>query len=99
MVRLYDYYGLEVYFKNNILLPITVYARRGANESAVSIHFKNGLVDTIHFLELENELDDNDRETFRLIIEQNMSEIIKLWLDNFLYHKEIPFEIIKNKIN
>lgn len=98
MVRLYDYYGLEVYFKNKADLPITVYARRGDTESAMTITFKNGLVDDIHFLEVEKELDDQDRELFRLLMERNISEIIKLWLDVFLYKKTVEMEVIKSNL-
>ncbi len=98
MVRLYDYYGLEVYFKNKAELPITVFARRGEHESAMTITFKNGLVDDIHFLDVVNELDDNDREMFRLIMEKNISEIIKMWLDVFLYMRPIEMEFIKSKL-
>lgn len=98
MVRVYDYYGLEVYFKNKAELPITIYARRGDAESGMSITFRNGLVDDIHFIEVEKELDNEDRELFRLLLEKNISEIIKAWLDVFLYKKTIEVEVIKSNI-
>jgi hypothetical protein len=98
MVRLYDYYGLEVYFKNKAELPITVFAKRGDSESAMSITFKNGLVDDIHFLQVEKELDDEDRELFRLLMERNISEIIKMWLDVFLYKRPVEMEVIKSNL-
>lgn len=98
MVRLYDYYGLEIYFSDKAELPITVYARRGENESAMTITFRNGLVDDIHFIEVGKELDEEDRENFRLIMELNISEIIKSWLDTFLYHRPVEQEVIKFNI-
>lgn len=99
MHLIFDYYGLEVYFKSTPELPIKIYARRDQSESAMSITFKNGLVDDIHFLNVEKELDHEDREIFRLILEKNISEIIKAWLDIFLYNKPVEPEIIKSKIN
>lgn len=98
MVRIYDYYGLEVYFINKAELPIIVYARRNDAESAMSITFKNGLVDDIHFIQVEKELDPEDRELFHLLVEKNISEIIKAWLDVFLYKKPVELEIIKSNI-
>lgn len=98
MVRIYDYYGLEVYFINKAELPIIVYARRNDAESAMSITFKNGLVDDIHFIPVEKELDPEDRELFHLLVEKNISEIIKAWLDVFLYKKSVEMEIIKSNI-
>lgn len=99
MVRLYDYYGMEVYFKNKAELPISVFGRRADKESGMVLHFNKGLVDSIQFIAMENDLDHEDKETFRLIIEQNISEIIKSWLDAFLYKKEIEMEIIKTRIS
>jgi hypothetical protein len=98
MVRIYDYYGLEVYFKDTAELPIVVYARRNDTESAMSVTFKNGLVDDILFIPVEKELDPEDRELFHLLVEKNISEIIKAWLDVFLYKKPVELEIIKSNI-
>lgn len=98
MVRIYDYYGLEVYFINKAELPIVVYARRNDTESAMSITFKNGLVDDIHFIPVEKELDPEDRELFHLLVERNISDIIKAWLDVFLYKKSVELEVIKSNI-
>ena len=98
MVRIYDYYGLEVYFINKAELPIIVYARRYDAESAMSITFKNGLVDDIHFIPVEKELDPDDRELFHLLVEKNIPDIIKAWLDVFLYKKPVELEVIKSNI-
>lgn len=98
MVRIYDYYGLEVYFKDKAELPIVVHARRNDTESAMSVTFKNGLVDDILFIPVEKELDPEDRELFHLLVEKNISEIIKAWLDVFLYKKPVELEIIKSNI-
>jgi hypothetical protein len=98
MHLIYDYYGLVVYFKEYPELPIKVYASRDDAESSMSITFKNGLVDDIHFLQVNKELDHEDREVFRLILERNISEIIKAWLDIFLYNKSVEPEIIKTNI-
>jgi len=98
MVRIYDYYGLEVYFKDKAELPITVFARRNDTESAMCVTFNNGLVDDILFIPVEKELDPQDRELFHLLVEKNISEIIKAWLDVFLYKKNVEVEVIRSNI-
>jgi hypothetical protein len=98
MVALFDYYGLMVFFKKNISIPISVYAKRGERESCMEIVFQNGLVKSITPVQQDNELDKEDNELFKLLIEKNISEIIKFWLDAFLYDKEVPMEVITGKL-
>jgi hypothetical protein len=98
MVRIYDYYGLEVYFQDKAELPITVFAKRNDAESAMTVTFNNGLVDDILFIPVGKELDPEDRELFHLLVEKNISEIIKAWLDVFVYNKAIEVEVIRSNI-
>ena len=46
----------------------------------------------------ENELDTEDFTAFTALIDNNSSEIIKLWLDIFLYGKDHEVEVIKTKL-
>lgn len=98
MIALYDYYGLEVFFKKDISLPISVYARRDNKESCIRIEFKDGLVKSVAMDPEINALDADDAETFMLLTEKNISEIVKSWLDAFIYNKEVSSEIIKINI-
>lgn len=98
MFPIYDYYGLHVYFKSNNGLPITIYGKRNEQESACQLCFENGLIQGPVLLTSENELDEDDKSVFLLLIENNSSEIIKHWLDIFLYKKPVQAEIIKSKI-
>lgn len=98
MIPIYDYYGLIVFFREDAKLPITVYGKRAETESKINIHFNEGLMDISNLLPSENNLDEEDKKTFKLLIEQNCSEIIKKWLDYFLYAKPLQVEVIMRKL-
>jgi len=98
MQRIYDYYGLELFFGDETSLPIIVYARRGQYESRALIRFENGLLLPYELLSSKNELDKKDMESFIQLLEKNAGEIIKFWLDIFLYCKPFQTEIIKTKL-
>jgi len=98
MKPIYDYYGLIISFKKEASLPILLMANRGTFCSTFSIGFSDGLMDAPKHIKGENELDTADFKTFTTLIENNSSEIIKLWLDIFLYGKDHEVELIKTKL-
>ena len=98
MKPIYDYYGLIISFKQEASLPILLQAQRGNCCSTFSIGFSEGLIDAPKHLMGENELDTEDFTAFTALIDNNSSEIIKLWLDIFLYGKDHEVEVIKTKL-
>lgn len=98
MVPIIDYYGLIIYFKNEGVLPIQVYGIRNEQLGIATILFENGLLMPIKIDESNSTLDDDDMKIFKLLLEKNSSEIIKLWLDNFLYKNPVEVDIIKQKL-
>lgn len=98
MVLVYDYYGLNVFFRKTVTTPVSVFASRADKESCILITFNDGLVNSINFEDSTNPLDEEDKATFMLLVEKNVSEIVKFWLDAFLYNKEIVPEVIKSNI-
>ena len=98
MKPIYDYYGLIISFKKEASLPILLQAERGKRCSTYSIGFSDGLMDAPKHLKGENELDTEDFTAFTTLIDNNSSEIIKLWLDIFLYGKDHEVEVIKTKL-
>jgi hypothetical protein len=98
MVPIIDYYGLIIYFKNEGVLPIQVYGKRNELLGKATILFENGLLMPIKIDASNSTLDEEDMKNFMLLLEKNSSEIIKLWLDNFLYKNVIEIDIIKQKL-
>lgn len=98
MIKIYEYYGLEVYFENDKQLPIRVFAKRDKAISFKIIRFKEGLLDTIRDKQTNHPLDEHDQALFNNIFDTNISVIIKNWIDYFVYERKLQTEIITKKI-
>ena len=96
---LYDYFGLEVYFQGEPTLPITVYGKRGSLKAAKNIFLKDGLLHSIKDNKVDNALDDSDQELFNQLVESNVAEIIKSWIDIYVYGIKKQPELIKNRLS
>lgn len=91
---IYDYYGLELHFGTEPLLPIEVTGMRGERADKIRLPFQDGLLRAPEYIPGDNRLDNDDRELFILLVEKNSSEIIKKWLDVFLYNLPLETEQI-----
>jgi hypothetical protein len=96
---LYDYFELEVYFQGESTLPITVYCKRGNLVAAKTIFLKDGLLQSIKDNKVDNALDDSDQELFSQLVESNVAEIIKSWIDIYVYGIKKQPELIKNRLS
>lgn len=94
--QIYNYLGLEVYFDSNSKQPIEFYGRSFNQISKAKLVFENGKYLGVDFSNLENYsvLENNDVQKFNQLIDRNLNDIIKYWIDHFIYNKEIPFESI-----
>jgi|SRR5690606_28078215 len=95
---LYDYYGLLISFRQVENLPIKVYGVRGTLSSRAVIEFNKGLISFKMDKSYKNSLDAEDTETLQLLIERNISEIVKAWLDIFIYDLPWTTEVIRKNI-
>lgn len=98
MVLLYNYFDLLIYFEGDKQLPIRIFGKRNKEISIKIIKFKNGLIDEIRDKNTELPLDPNDQKIFDKLVEDNISEIIKSWIDIFVYNKEKKPEQIMNRL-
>lgn len=100
MINLFNYYDLKIHFRKKDKEPLHVYGRRGENYSRADILFSSGLFDkiTIHELDGHTPLDEMDTNKMQLLILNNLDEVIKRWIDYYLYDKEVKEEIIQQKI-
>ncbi len=96
---LYDYFGLEVYFQGESTLPITVYGKRGNLKAVKTIVLKDGLLAGIKDSKVDSPLDDSDQELFNQLVERNVTEIIKSWIDIYVYGKKKQPELIKQRLS
>ena len=77
-----------------------IYGSRADHYSLAKIKFKNGLFDKITVEEREDfaPLDDIDINKMKLLIVNHLDEVLKRWIDYYLYNKEVREEIITKRI-
>jgi len=94
--HLFNYMGLEVYFSLNDSDPLTLYGRHEDTVSKLVVHLKKGIFSQIETGAVEgfNELDTKELEKLITLVDHNLPNIIKYWIDCYVYHSEIPFENI-----
>ena len=100
--HLFEYMGLQIYISRKDREPLVFYGHVENSEklSKIIVHLENGLFKGFEIAPVEGapELDDNDKQKLMDIIDYNLNDIIKYWIDFFVYHKEVPFEKILKPI-
>lgn len=93
---IFEYFGLEIYIDVNDQHPLVFYGRSANNVSKIIVHLDNGLFSHLEMISIDGipELEEGDKENFLKMINCNLTEIIKFWIDFFVYKKSIPFEKI-----
>jgi len=101
--HLFDYLGLQIYLSVSDDKPLTFYGRSETDNriSKAVIHLKDGIYKGIEIKEVADfeELDEKEKRQLMQLIDANLSDIIKYWIDFYVYKKEVPFERILKPIN
>jgi len=100
MPKLYEYFGLIFLFYSKEHEPIHVHGKFQDKESKAEIIFKNGkFVDIIiKNVKGKEPLDANNLKKFKTIVEHYRDDIVRKWIDYFIYNIEIVPERITKKI-
>lgn len=96
MVIVLDYYGLLIGFEDEAQMPIQIIGERNGKRSEVELLFKAGLLQEIYLK--KKGLDSEDQALLLKIIDANSSELIKAWLNHFLYQVPVCTELLTKKI-
>ena len=99
-IKIYEYFGVEVFFMASDFQALVVYGEFQDKLSKIMIHLENGVYSHISVLKVEGyePLEEKELEKFAKLVGYNLSEIIRSWIDNFVYHKQISFEKILKPI-
>ena len=91
-----DYYGLVVYFDTTISTPIIVFAAVLDRRSACKIEFKQGLYKGLELFDTETEtgLTNQEKEQFKQLVENNLDDLIRGWIDFFVFNREPNVDIV-----
>lgn len=100
MPKLYEYFGLIFLFYSNEHEPIHVHGKYQNKESKAEILFENGKFKEIIIREVvgKEPLDIQNIKKFKKIVELYRDDIVRKWIDFFIYNIEFPSEKITKKI-
>jgi len=100
MPKLYEYFGLIILFYSNEHEPIHVHGKYQDKESKAEIIFENGKFKEIIIRDVigKEPLDVKNVKKFKMIVELYRDDIVRKWVDFFVYNVEITSEKITKKI-
>ena len=100
MISLLDYFGLKLHFVKADAVPIHIYATRGVQSCIGLVTFKEGLFDKVVLKEREGyeRLDQEDAKKMDLLILNHLDEVVKRWIDFYIFDRPIEEEIITDRI-
>ncbi|MES2445722.1 MAG: DUF4160 domain-containing protein [Bacteroidota bacterium] len=100
MPKLYEYLGLIILFYSNDHEPIHVHGKYQGMESKAEIIFVDGIFKEIRISDVKGKkpLDNKSLKNFSIFVEAYKLEIVKKWIEFFVYNKAIEPEIITEKL-
>jgi len=100
MPKLYEYFGLIFLFYSHEHEPIHVHGKYQDKESKAEIIFDNGKFKEIIIKDVQGKapLDAQNLKKFKKIVELYRDDIVRKWIDFFIYNIEFPPEKIIRKI-
>lgn len=100
MPKLYEYFGLIILFYSLEHEPIHVHGKFQDRESRAEIIFENGKFKKIVITQVEGKkpLDASHMKKFTRLVEIYRDDIVRKWIDFFIYNIEITPEKILKKL-
>ena len=98
MPKLYEYFGITIFFYSNEHDPVHVHGRYQGRESKAELLIKDGQVIEIKIEEIRGKrpLEGSQLKDFKKVVEHFSEEIVGKWIDYFVYHKNItPTQLTK----
>jgi hypothetical protein len=98
--KLYEYFGLVVFFYANEHEPIHVHAEFQGGHARAEIILKEGKIVRIVFSNVKEKppLDGGKMRDFQNLVRTKANDIVRRWVDFFVYKKHNKPEIITRKI-
>ena len=100
MPKLYEYFGLIILFYSHEHEPIHVHCKYQGKESKAEIVYENGKFAEVIITKVQGKepLDTQNLKKFKRLVEYYRDDIIRKWVDFFVFNKEIVAERITKKI-
>jgi len=100
MPKLYDYFGLVFLFYSQEHDPIHIHGKFQGKESKAEIIFENGKFKEVVIRDVAGKepLDVQNMKKFKKVVELYRDDIIRKWIDFFVYNIEFAPEKITKKL-
>jgi hypothetical protein len=100
MPKLYEYLGLIILFYSHEHEPIHVHCKFQGKESKAELIFENGKFVEVRITEVSGKepLDSQNLKKFKKLVETYRDDIVRKWVDFFVYNKPIESERITKKL-
>ena len=100
MPKLYEYFGLRVYFYANEHEPVHVHGFNQGRESKAELVIQNGVIVGIRILSVAGmePLKGKPLADFKLLISRRAEDIVRKWIECFVHHRQIETEVITRKL-
>ncbi len=100
MPKLYEYLGLIILFYSNEHEPIHVHCKFQGKESKAELIFNNGKFVEVRITDVlgKEPLDSQNLKKFKKLVEMYRDDIVRKWVDFFVYNKPIESERITKKL-
>jgi hypothetical protein len=100
MPKLYEYFGMVVFFYSNEHEPVHVHGRCQGRESRAELIIENGQVIRIIYASVSGRLplDTARLRDFKKVVEHFSQEIVTRWVDYFVLHRPIQARRITRRI-
>lgn len=100
MPKIFEYLGILVFFYSNEHEPIHVHGKYDRFESKAEFYIVNGKIIEIRIRAIKGSrpLTGQKLKEFEDFLEIYSDKIVQKWIDYFVYHKDVEFEIINTRI-
>ncbi|MCA0365793.1 MAG: DUF4160 domain-containing protein [Bacteroidetes bacterium] len=100
MPKIFEYLNIAFFFYSNEHEPVHVHAAKGGKESVFEILISQSKIESIKIRKVRGKehLDKIDLKNAGIFVEKYADEIVKKWIDFFVYKKEIKTEIISKRL-
>ena len=100
MPKLYEYFGLIILFYTNEHEPVHVHGKFQDRESKAEIIFENGKFQKVIISTVlgKEPLDPQNLKKFKRLIEVYRDDIVRKWIDFFVYNVPVTSEKITTKL-
>jgi len=100
MPKLYEYFGLVVFFYTNEHEPIHVHGEFQGGHARAEFFLKDGKVVRIAFAQVKGKrpLPAAKLKDFKVLVKAKAEDIVRRWIECFVFKKHVAPEMISRKL-